>query len=160
MAVTLKSGLLLTCGNYPYLGIQNLPVRLAKYIEVPNLNNYYNKSYIDELEDELRGLINDNKPIELLYSQTNISQTGPEVPVVTFDTAMDYIEVNIHDSRTGEKTGYQQITPGNNYEGRINGSPVIVTFSSDGLIVRARISDIQVQQYRTLFDIKGYGRRQ
>lgn len=150
----------MTCGNYPYLGIQNLPVRLAKYTEVPNLDNYYNKTYIDELEDELRGLINDNKPIELLYSQNGLNQRRPGQAIVTFDTPMNYITVDAYycfnqSDRTGERT----ITPGNSFSGRINNREIIVSFSENGLTVNAIISDSQLQS-DVYFNIKGYGRRQ
>lgn len=134
---------------------------MAKYTEVPNLDNYYNKNYIDELEDELRGLINDNKPIELLYSQNGLNQNSPEDPIVTFDTPMDYIIVNAYILLMENKeTGEQTLTPGATFNGFIaDASSISISLSSNGLSVTAIISNSQLRG-RTRFDIKGYGRRQ
>lgn len=132
---------------------------MAKYSEVPNLDDYYNKSYIDELEDELRGLINDNKPIELLYSQNGLRQSRPGEPIVTFDTPMSYIIVEAYHILNGDKrTGEQTLTPGATFNGNLGepiGTDISISFSSNGLTVTAITSISQLR-----FNIRGYGRRQ
>lgn len=124
------------------------------------MDDYYNKSYIDELEDELRGLINDNKPVELLYSQNGLSQRRPGEAIVTFDTPMSYITVDAYYYfNESERTGEQTITPGNSFNGRIEGSSIRISLSENGLKVSAIISDSQLQS-DIYFNIKGYGRKQ
>ena len=108
-------------------------------------------------------MINDNKPIELLYSQNGLKQSGPGEPIVTFDTPMSYIIVEAyHVLNQDKRTGEQTLTPGATFDGNL-GEPLVtditISFSSDGLTVTATFFSSQLRD-SIRFDIKGYGRRQ
>ena len=64
--------------NYPYLGLSDIPTRLAKYSEIPNVDDYYTKDEIDQLIPLIEGELKTGNRVKFDYKTFTVFATDSE----------------------------------------------------------------------------------
>lgn len=95
---------MLTGTTYPYLGIKEQPIRLAKYSEIPKVDDYYTKDEIDQMIPLIEGTLETGNIIKFDHKTFTVLATDS-------DKNEAYLAYNgFKDIYTAFQSGYENLT--------------------------------------------------